>query len=224
MYIDPTNEIVKLCVKGIEAEAAGDSDYARQLSQEAWDKASNDFEAFIAAHYLARHQNPEGALKWNMEALIRATGMKDDNIRSHLPSLYLNVARSFEELKDPAGAVGYYNLAADNCVHLPPGPYGEMIKSGIQEGLRRCGESRFSNPALERLIDRWCGRKELRPLAMVLPAYFGNLGTLQERNKLISALSRLTASRLLPADEQDELNRIIRSLAKDVMVSDHVSA
>jgi catechol 2,3-dioxygenase-like lactoylglutathione lyase family enzyme len=56
MDIDPANPIVALCVRGMQAEAEHRSDDARVLFQRAWDAHSSEYEASIAAHFLARQQ------------------------------------------------------------------------------------------------------------------------------------------------------------------------
>lgn len=56
MQFDTNNTVVKLCAQGIEFEGKGQKKEALQLFQQAWEQASNDVEKFIAAHYVARHQ------------------------------------------------------------------------------------------------------------------------------------------------------------------------
>ena len=53
MSIDPINPVVLLCAAGMERE--GEPEEARRLFQQAWDARRNDYEAAIAAHYLARN-------------------------------------------------------------------------------------------------------------------------------------------------------------------------
>ena len=84
-----------------------------------------------------------------------------------------------------------------------------MIRSGISDGLKRVGADINQNSQLTELIDRWCKRKDLRPLSIVLPAFTGNLGTEIDKQKLISALSFLSATRCLPDEEQEILTRMI---------------
>jgi len=202
MQFDPENKIVKLCAEGMELEAEGKIDEAHSRFQYAWDSAENDFEAFTAAHYLARNQKePSAVLQWNLEALRRAGLVNDGGIKGHYPSLYLNVGKSYEALN--------YQAAADYSEHLPPGKYGDMIKMGIRAALERTGTASFSIRALDDLVNKWCEQKDLRPLSLVLPAYVSNLGTENDRNKLVSALSYLSATRCLMNDEQVILDELI---------------
>lgn len=62
----------------MRAEAEGKLEVARARFTEAWDSQTNDVEACIAAHYLARHQgDPRATLRWNEEALRRADTASD---------------------------------------------------------------------------------------------------------------------------------------------------
>lgn len=64
--IDIDNQVVKLCVEGMQAEAEGRFADARTCFEQAWDVRQNDFDACIAAHYMARHQDTlERILHWN---------------------------------------------------------------------------------------------------------------------------------------------------------------
>ena len=54
-----------------------------------------------------------------------------------LPSLYLNIAKCHEDLGDPVQAESNYRLAASFEKYLPEDGYGNMIRSGIRNGLER---------------------------------------------------------------------------------------
>jgi hypothetical protein len=63
--IDPTNPVVALCAEGMARE--GEPAVAKRLFEEARSSRTDDFEAAIAAHYLARHQpTPADTLHWNV--------------------------------------------------------------------------------------------------------------------------------------------------------------
>jgi len=214
MQFDPENKVIKLCVDGMNAEARGAYEDAMRLFQSAWDQSTDDFERFTSAHYLARNQQvPEDRLRWNLEALSYARAIEDDDMKVHYPSLYLNIAKSYEALHDEANAKINYALAAEHSSFLPEGSYGDVIRSGISAGLHRVHAPEFRHAALDALIDNWCEKRTLQPLAFLLPAYLGNLGSEADRNKLISALSYLSATRCLPIHEQTQIERIIAELA-----------
>ena len=214
MQFDPNNKVVKLCAEGMQLEAEGKIEQAHSLFQQAWDIAENDFEAFTAAHYLARNQkDPEDVLKWNLESLARAKKIADESMNESYPSLYLNIGKSYEQLNDPKAANKNYQLAADFSAFLPPGKYSDMIKTGIATALSRTGTVNFVNARLDALIDKWCENKNLRPLSLVLPAYIGNLGTVNDINKLISSLSYLSATRCLDEGDQVVVDGLVSELA-----------
>ena len=138
MYFDPHNNIVKLCAQGMCMEAEGKSNDAAHLFLQAWADSTDDFEKFTAAHYVARHQRTiEDKLKWDQTALHFALQIKDDSIKAHLPSLYLNIAKCYEDLNDFDTARTQYQLALSYSEFLPDDGYGKMIKSGVLHGFQR---------------------------------------------------------------------------------------
>ena len=111
--MDLENPVIKLCVAGTQAEFRGALEEARALYQQAWDSARDDYEACIAAHYVARFQDdPEQRLQWNRIALERAEVIGDERVREFYPSLYLNMGQSYELLGDQDEAKHYFDLAA----------------------------------------------------------------------------------------------------------------
>lgn len=135
---DTTNEIVQLCGRGMLLEGEGKMEEAHDLFKQAWDKAETDFERFTAAHYVARHQSSvEDKLKWDERALQYALKMEDEKMKAVLPSLYLNIAKCYEDLKDLKKALLNFQLAQSFCYLLPDDGYGNMIKGGIANGIKR---------------------------------------------------------------------------------------
>jgi len=142
MNIDPDNPVVRLCVKGMQAEGEGRLEEARDLFMRAWAARRDDFEACVAAHFVARHQdNLEDLLRWNLEAFDRAEAVGDERVRGFYPSLYLNLGWSYEVLGDRTEAGKYYALATTRMDDLPAGPYRDVVEKGITEGRKRMGES-----------------------------------------------------------------------------------
>jgi rifampin ADP-ribosylating transferase len=65
MEFNPSNNIIKLCVQGMDLEGKDKPEDASRLFLQAWNEATNDFEKYIAAYYVARHQdNVRDKLKW----------------------------------------------------------------------------------------------------------------------------------------------------------------
>ena len=138
MQFDADNKIVKLCAEGMELEGQGRKKEAIKLFQQAWDEATTDFEKFTSAHYVARHQESiEDKLKWDEAALQSALQIDDDNVRKAYPSLYLNIAKCYEDLNDAGNAEKNYMLALSHTGLLPDDGYGNMIKNGIRNGIDR---------------------------------------------------------------------------------------
>ena len=119
--MDTNNPIIKLCIAGTQAEFNGNMEAACDLYQQAWTTSTDDYEACIAAHYLARCQkSPEDIFYWNQIALERAQAADNELVRDFYPSLFLNMGRSYEYLGDKAKAEKYYSLAAElGVTHRP---------------------------------------------------------------------------------------------------------
>lgn len=65
------------------------------------------------------------------------------------------------------------------------------------------------NGPLNALIEAWCDRRDLRPLALLLPAYTSNFGLTDGWAEVMEALYDLRARGRLPDDEEAEVERII---------------
>ena len=108
------NPVIQLCIQGTQAEFQGQLAAARSLYQQAWEVAKDDYEACIAAHYMARHQeDPQDRLHWNQVALEKARAVSDGSVQEFYPSLYLNMGHSYELLGNLVEAKRYYALAAE---------------------------------------------------------------------------------------------------------------
>jgi tetratricopeptide (TPR) repeat protein len=118
MMIDSSNPVIKLCIEGTQAEFRGEIDLAHSYYQKAWESAQDDYEACIAAHYVARHQDdPQQKLHWNQIALYKAKTVKDGRVDEFYPSLFLNMGQSYDLLGKREEAKRYYNFAAELGVH-----------------------------------------------------------------------------------------------------------
>jgi len=112
MVFDPNNNIVKLCLQGMAMEEKGNPGEASSIFLQAWNEATNDFEKFLAAYYVARHQkNVRDKLKWLETALQFALKINNDSVNGALPSLYSNIAKCYEDLSDPDNAKKNHELA-----------------------------------------------------------------------------------------------------------------
>lgn len=130
MPIDPANPVARLCAAGMAAE--GDSAAASVLFAQAWESRRDDYDAAIAAHFVARHQpTTEDALRWNALALEHALRVGDERVSDLLPSLYLNVADSHRQVGDIAEAARLAGKAAASLEQLPAGGYRDFVAFGI---------------------------------------------------------------------------------------------
>jgi rifampin ADP-ribosylating transferase len=112
MEFSPRNHIVQLCILGMDKEEKGQPEEAKNLFIQAWNEATNDFEKFLAAHYVARHQsNLNDRLKWLESALQLALKLNDEAVNAAFPSLYSNIAKCYEDLGDMVNAKKNYELA-----------------------------------------------------------------------------------------------------------------
>jgi tetratricopeptide (TPR) repeat protein len=136
MEFSPTNPIVKLCLQGMAMEDQGKSEEAYQLFLQAWNEATNDFEKFLAAHYVARHQKDvRDKLKWLETTLQFALKINNDAVKSAFPSLYLNIAKCYEESGDIDNAKKNYELS-NSFAEKPSdkGPFYHGTKADLKVG------------------------------------------------------------------------------------------
>jgi len=117
-------------------EEKGEPEQATRLFLQAWNEAMTPFERFIAAHFVARRQEEvREKLKWLETALKFASEINDDSVNSAFPSLYLNIAKCYEELGDDDNAGKNYELA-DSFAEKPAdkGPFYHGTKADLQVG------------------------------------------------------------------------------------------
>ena len=136
MEFNPANNVVKLCLQGMNMEEQEKPEQANKLFLQAWNEATNDLEKFLAAHYVARHQkNVPDKLEWLETALQFALKINDDSVKSALPSLYSNIAKCHEELGDFDKAKKNAELASwFNDKPSDKGPFYHGTKADLQVG------------------------------------------------------------------------------------------
>ena len=133
---NPNNPIVKLCLQGMDKEEKGKPDEAASIFLQAWNEATNDFEKFIAAYYVARHQkNVSDKLKWLETALQLALKINNDAVTGVFASLYESIAKCYEDLNDPDNAKKNYELA-NSFIDEPSdtGPFYHGTKADVRVG------------------------------------------------------------------------------------------
>lgn len=136
MEFSPNNPVIKLCVHGMSIEDTNKPEEASRIFLHAWNEATNDFEKFIAAFYVARHQkSASDRLKWLDSALQHALRVNDVSATTALPSLYSNIARCYEDLGDTDNARKNNDLATLSRNNpADPGPFYHGTKADLQIG------------------------------------------------------------------------------------------
>jgi rifampin ADP-ribosylating transferase len=133
---DPNNVVIKLCMSGMSLEDSGKVEDAITIFHKAWHEATDDYERFIAAYHLARRQKSiTDKLKWLETSLQCAVKINDDNVKSAYSTLYLNIAKCYEELCDSDNAKINYELS--NSYKGAPsdeGPFYHGTKADLQVG------------------------------------------------------------------------------------------
>ena len=136
----------------MDLEEKGKPEEASRLFLQAWNEATNDFEKFIAAHYVARHQkNVSDKLKWLETVLQLALKINNDSVKGAFASLYVSIAKCYEDLNDLNYAKKNYELA-NSFTHKPSdnGPFYHGTKADLQVGdLLTAGSSSNYKPELK---------------------------------------------------------------------------
>lgn len=149
MEFSPGNNVIKLCIQGMEMDEKGRPEEAIKLFLQAWNEATNDFEKFTAAHYVTRHQkNVSDELNWLETGLQFALKINDDAVKGAFPSLYSNIAKCYEELGDRDNAKKNHELAKKfKDKPSDKGPFYHGTKANLQVGdlLTAGGKSNYKN-------------------------------------------------------------------------------
>ena len=149
MEFNPNNPIVKLCLQGMVQEDLQKPEEAINLFLQAWNEAKYDFEKFISAYYVARHQsNVIDKLKWLETTLNFALKINDDSVKSAFPALYLNIAKCYEDLKDSENAKKNHDLATlFKYKPADKGPFYHGTKADLKIGdlLTAGGDSNYKS-------------------------------------------------------------------------------
>jgi len=117
-------------------EGKGQPEEAARLFLQAWNEATDDFEKFTAAFYVARHKkNISDKLKWYETALQFALRINNDSVKAAFASLYENIAKCHEESGDAVNAKKNYELAV-SFADKPSdkGPFYHGTRADLQVG------------------------------------------------------------------------------------------
>ena len=140
MNIDPANPVVALCAAGMAVE--GDAAAARLLFEQAWQARTDDYDASIAAHFLARHQPDAAArVRWNTIAAQHAEAVADGRTREFKSSVYLNLADSYLAAGDRVAAEDAIAMSSACLADLSDGGYRAFVERGIAGVYARLADS-----------------------------------------------------------------------------------
>jgi hypothetical protein len=144
MEFNPNNNVVKLCVQGMDMEEKGKPEEASRLFLQAWEETTNDFEKFTAAYFVARQQkNIPDKLKWLETALQFAVRINDESVNAAFPSIYANIAKCYEGLGDLDNAKKYVDLSISSAGKLSDkGPFYHGTKADLKIGDLLTGGNR----------------------------------------------------------------------------------
>ena len=127
---------MKRCLEGMAMADSGNTEAARQLFLQAWREATDDLEKFIAAYYVARHQeNDADRLQWYETALQAALAVNDNSVHSAFATLYAHIADGYNALGNAAQARKHAELAAtfaDNPADS--GPFYHGTRADLKVG------------------------------------------------------------------------------------------
>lgn len=136
--IDAANPVVALCAKGMAEE--GTPNVARSYFEQAWEARRDDYDAAIAAHFLARHQaTAEDTLHWNMIAARHAELVADGRAGVLLSSLYLNLGDAQAKLGMNDAAIDALGRAREHLDALPDDGYRAFVAMGLDRLAQRLG-------------------------------------------------------------------------------------
>ncbi len=136
MEFSPFNEVVKLCLKGIQLEESGRAEESLSFFMQGYREASDDHEKFFAAYFVSRQQKSlSDGLKWLHIALEHALVINDDRTTSALPGLYLKICACYTGLGEEAMASEYARLASSyKNIPFDKGPFYHGTKADAQIG------------------------------------------------------------------------------------------
>lgn len=136
MEFNPANPIVKCCIMGMAQEENGNREAAVALFGQAWREATHDFEKYIAAYFIARHENElQQKLRWFETALQFGQQVNNDSVNSALPGIYRHIADCYARLGDVEKEQKYAGLALQR--ELEPsdkGPFYHGTKADLPPG------------------------------------------------------------------------------------------
>ena len=136
MEFNPNDPFIQLCIQGMKLQDQNEFNGAAGLFLQAWTKAKNDYDKFIAAWNLAKVQlEVADSLSWYKTALDLAIIVNNEAVSSALPSLHENLAKCYQKLGDSVNAARHDELALASVKQpTDSGPFYHGTRSDLQVG------------------------------------------------------------------------------------------
>jgi len=136
MALSPNNPIVKRCLDGMATEAKGIPEEAGRIFMQAFNEASDDFEKFLSAYFVAKHQtNVSNKLNWFEKALHFVLSVNKEMVYGVFPTLYSNIADCYTALNETDKAKKNNELAESfKKVISDKGPFYHGTKADLKPG------------------------------------------------------------------------------------------
>jgi rifampin ADP-ribosylating transferase len=136
MDFSASNHVVNLCLQGMNREETGRPEEAASLFLQAWQQATDDFEKYLSAYYVARQlKNASGKVQWLHTAVEFASRVDDYAVKSAFSAIYQAIAQCYQDLQDDAQAKAYADLAIScQSVIADSGPFYHGTKADLQTG------------------------------------------------------------------------------------------
>ena len=149
MEFNPNNNVIKLCVRGMDSEGKGDPEEANSLFHQAWNESTDDFEKFISAYFVSRLKtNIQDKLVWLKRSIKFALNINNETVMSAFPTICMNIARCYEDLNDYDNAQKYYELSdsyKDKIYDSGPFYHGTKAELKIGDYLTPGNKSNYQN-------------------------------------------------------------------------------
>ncbi|MDE3250078.1 MAG: NAD(+)--rifampin ADP-ribosyltransferase [Bacteroidota bacterium] len=136
MEFSPANAIVQRCIQSMRLRESGQTGEATRVMEQAWTQASDDFEKYLAAYFLAQcQQKPAEKLYWLEQALQFALLVNDPATNSALNTIYLQLAGCCAALNLEQAAEVHRNKAASiSQAPADDGPFFHGSKAALKKG------------------------------------------------------------------------------------------
>ncbi|QXV64238.1 NAD(+)--rifampin ADP-ribosyltransferase [Mucilaginibacter sp. 21P] len=136
MDFNPYDPIIQLCIQGMQLEDTGDLKAAGKVYKQVWNDATNDFEKFLGAWFVARVETGiEDRLKWYGTALQLAAAIDNDAVKAALPLLYTKMAECYESLGNTDEANKHRKLASASIIEpSDKGPFYHGTRANLKIG------------------------------------------------------------------------------------------